>query len=244
MPEGPSIFLLKEEISSFAGQTIFNVRGNSKAGIENIRNSKITSIKSWGKHLLICLDNELTIRIHFMLFGSYSINERKPRAERLGLDLNTGEINFYSCSVRLIEGNINNLYDWSSDVLSESWNEKKATQKVLEREEEMISDVLLNQNIFSGVGNIIKNEVLYRTKVKPESIVGNIPKSILKKIIKDARDFSFQFLEWKRIYVLRKNLTVHNKKVCPRCDLKIIRKPQIGKARRRAFYCDNCQILY
>jgi hypothetical protein len=36
----------------------------------------------------------LTVRIHLMLFGSYAINERKDRSERLGLDMESGEIKF------------------------------------------------------------------------------------------------------------------------------------------------------
>jgi len=36
-------------------------------------------------------------------------------------------------------------------------------------------DALLDQDIFSGVGNIIKNEVLHRIRVHPESTVGALP---------------------------------------------------------------------
>ncbi|HRO68823.1 MAG TPA: hypothetical protein PK951_00545 [Chitinophagaceae bacterium] len=39
----------------------------------------------------------------------------------------------------------------------------------------MVCDALLDQEIFSGVGNIIKNEVLYRIRVHPESLIGDIP---------------------------------------------------------------------
>jgi endonuclease-8 len=70
----------------------------------------------------------------------------------------------------------------------------------------MICDVLLEQDIFAGVGNIIKNEVLYRVRVHPESLVGNIPPAKITSIIKEARQYSFDFLEWKRLYVLRKAL--------------------------------------
>ena len=66
----------------------------------------------------------------------------------------------------------------------------------------MICDALLNQNIFSGVGNIIKNEVLYRTHVHPESLIGNIPIAQLNKVVYECSNYSFDFLNWKRNYEL------------------------------------------
>ncbi|MER3465444.1 MAG: endonuclease, partial [Chitinophagaceae bacterium] len=39
----------------------------------------------------------------------------------------------------------------------------------------MVNDALLDQEIFSGVGNIIKNEVLYRIEVHPLSTIGALP---------------------------------------------------------------------
>ncbi|HLO92553.1 MAG TPA: DNA-formamidopyrimidine glycosylase family protein [Lentimicrobium sp.] len=244
MPEGPSIYLLSEELQGFIGQEVLNVRGNSKAGINRIENTVISGIRSWGKHLLISLNNGITIRIHFMLFGRHAINERKPeRIERLGIDTPTGEFNFYACSVKILEEDINSLYDWSSDVMNDRWDPEAAKKKISERPDELICDILLYQDIFSGIGNIIKNEVLFRQKVHPQSVVSHLPAKILNSIIKDAREYSFLFLEWRREFVLKKNLQVHNKKLCPRCNLPIPKKI-MGKTKRKAHFCSNCQILY
>lgn len=245
MPEGPSIVLLKEQIQGFIGHPVINVRGNSKAGIDKIEGTSIKGIHSWGKHLLISLSNDLTVKIHFMLFGSSSVNEKKQnRNERLGIDLDNGEINFYACSVKFLEGDLNELYDWSSDVMSDSWNAALAFKKIKQHEGELICDVLLDQEIFSGVGNIIKNEVLFRKRINPESLTGKIPKNLIKAIIQDSRDYSFQFLEWKRAFVLKKNYQVHTKKICPRCNIPLIKKQHLGSRKRRAFFCGNCQHLY
>lgn len=99
MPEGPSIVILKEAILHFKGREIIQVTGNSKVGIQAFNNTVISDIRSFGKQLLISLSSGLTIRIHFMLFGSYSIDEKKDRPERLGIKTEVGEINFYACSV-------------------------------------------------------------------------------------------------------------------------------------------------
>jgi endonuclease-8 len=243
MPEGPSIVLLKEEVLQFEGKKIIAVEGNSKIDLDRLHGQKVIAFKSWGKHFLICFKN-FTVRIHFLLFGSYSVNEPKPdRAVRLHLLFKNGEINFYACSIKFLEGNIDDHYDWSADVMNNSWDPKKAKAKLKDRPAMLVCDALLEQDIFAGVGNIIKNEVLYRIKVHPESRAGKLPPAKLKKLIVEAQIYSFQFLEWKRKYELKKHWLAHTKTVCKRCDLPIFKK-YTGVKKRRSFFCKNCQILY
>ncbi len=242
MPEGPSIILIKEETTQFTGKKVLAVSGNSKIDLERLQGQKVIAFKTWGKHFLICFRG-FTVRIHLLMFGSYRVNERKELAPRLSLKFKNGELNFYSCAVKLLEGDINDHYDWSADVMNDEWDEKKARQKLDKLKDELICDALLEQDIFSGVGNIIKNEVLYRVKVHPESEVGKIAKPKLKKLVEEARQYSFQFLEWKRNYELKKHWLAHTKKHCFRCNLPIIKK-YTGVKKRRSFFCLNCQMLY
>jgi endonuclease-8 len=242
MPEGPSIVLAKEATVSFVGKKVLAVYGNSKTDKDRTLNKKVIDIRSWGKHFLICFKG-FTIRIHFMLFGSYMLNSRKDRPERLGFSFSNGELNFYTCSVKILEGNIDNHYDWSGDVMNDVWDKKKAMKKLKERPEDLVCDALLNQDIFAGVGNIIKNEVLYRIYLHPESKVGKIPAKLLGQLVDEARNYSFDFLEWKRNYELKKHWLAHTKLVCKRCDLPFTKKHP-GKTRRRSFFCTNCQVLY
>ena len=242
MPEGPTIFILKEEVQSFIGKKITKVEGNSKLDIQRLSGQKIIDFKSWGKHFLICF-KDFTVKIHFMLFGSYRINEQKDRAPRLRLIFDKGELNFYACSVKFLEESLDEIYDWTSDVMSDLWNPKQAKEKLKEVPDMLVCDALLNQNIFTGVGNIIKNEVLFRTKIHPESKIGNIPAKKLNKLIKEARNYSFDFLEWKKKFVLKKHWLAHTKKTCPRCNIPFV-KAHLGKTKRRSFFCNNCQTLY
>ena len=50
-----------------------------------------------------------------------------------------------------------------------AWNAKTAKKKLMLMPNTLICDALLDQQIFSGVGNIIKNEVFYRVKIHPRS---------------------------------------------------------------------------
>ena len=107
----------------------------------------------------------------------------------------------------------------------------------------MVCDALLNQDIFAGVGNIIKNEVLFRIGVHPESMVSALPDARLTKMIREARQYSFDFLKWKRAFVLKQHWQVHTKKTCPKCGAALIKK-YTGKNLRRSFFCEKDQQLY
>ena len=140
-----------------------------------------------------------------MLFCCYRINEQKETKPRLSLQFGDGEINFYECSVQFIEGDINRVYDWSCDVMNDNWDPEKAKLKLKEMPLALVYDALLDQRIFSGVGNIIKNAVLFRIRLHPESMVGSLPEKLLEEMIAEARIYSFDFLEWKKKYVLKKH---------------------------------------
>lgn len=241
MPEGPSIVILKEEVQQFAGKKIVSVCGNSKIDQARLVGQRVLSFESWGKHFLIRFKG-FALRIHFLLFSSYRVNERKDAPIRLNLSFAKGEINFYSCSIKFLEGDLNDLYDWTTDVMNDAWDPKQAKLKLDAVPDKLICDALLEQDIFSGVGNIIKNEVLYRVRVHPESLTGKLPKAKVKEIIKEARNYSFEFLEWKKKYELKKHWLAHTKKTCLRCNLPIIK--HTGVKNRRSFFCENCQVLY
>jgi endonuclease-8 len=242
MPEGPSIVILKEEVQLFRGKKILGVTGNSKIDYHQLKNKKLVDFKSWGKHFLICCRG-ITLRVHFMLFGSYRINERKGTPPRLSLQFTNGELNFYACSLKIFYEDPDEIYDWSADVMSDVWSQVKAKKKLKAVPETIFADALLDQNIFAGVGNIIKNEVLFRIRVHPKTKIGSLPPKKLNELIREARNYSFDFLNWKKAYVLKKHWLIHTKKICPRCRIPA-HKEYIGRTNRRTFFCDNCQVLY
>lgn len=242
MPEGPSILIAKEEMAPFIGKKVVAVEGNSKTEIHRIENRVLIDIKSWGKHLLLCFD-DFTVRIHFLLFGSYLVNDHKTNPLRLSLIFADGTINFYSASIKFLEGDVNTHYDWSVDVMNDDWDEEKALMKLSKIPNQLICDALLEQDIFAGVGNIIKNEVLYIERVHPESLVGKIPEKQWKNIVKKARSYSFDFLKWKKEFTLRQHWLAHRKNVCQRCNIPF-HKMKTGKKNRRSYFCTSCQTLY
>jgi endonuclease-8 len=242
MPEGPSIVILKEEVQSFRGKEVIDVAGYAKIDLERLRNKKITAFKSWGKHFLICFKG-FTVRIHLLMFGTYRINEKKNSNPTLHLQFAKGELNFYTCAVRIIDEPLDEVYDWSGDIMHEAWDPKKAMKKLKEVPDMLVADALLDQDIFAGSGNIIKNEVLFRIRVHPETKVGDLPLKKKRELVKEVVNYSFDFLHWKKEYKLKDHWLAHTKKICPRCHIPF-HKAYIGTTKRRTFYCTNCQIRY
>lgn len=242
MPEGPSIVILKEKAQIFEGKKVIAVSGNSKEAIDRCQGEKVIAFKTWGKHFLVCFRN-FTVRIHLMLFGSYLVNATKEAVPRLSLNFDNGFINFYSCSVKFIEGDLDTVYDWSADIMNDDWDLKKAVAKLKAQPALLLCDALLEQNIFAGSGNIIKNEVLYRVKLHPLNTIANVPARALTRLVKETRTYAFDFLRWKKEFTLKKHWLAHTKSVCTRCNIPL-HKAYLGKTKRRTFYCDNCQQLF
>lgn len=241
--EGPSLVLLKEELRPFKGKRVQKASGLARIDYERLSGKKIRDFKTWGKHFLIVFD-DITIRIHFLMFGSYRINERKETTPRLQLEFADGqEIGFYTTAVTELSGDLDDIYDWSTDVMNDEWDPAKARRKLRKLPDLNVGDALLEQDIFAGVGNIIKNEVLFRIRVHPESVVGALPPRKLTELITQARAYSFDFYEWKKIFQLRKHWLIHTKMKCPRCNIPSFKK-YTGVKKRRSFFCTNCQILY
>ena len=244
MPEGPSIVILKEQVQPlFTGHTIRRVAGNTTIEKERLVDQKVEAFRSWGKHFLVEMP-DFTLRVHFMLFGSYRINEIKSWAvPRLTLGFDTGELNLYACSVRFIEEPVDLVYDWWADVMSSHWDEALAIKRLRSAPDMLACDALLDQDIFAGVGNIIKNEVLFRIRLHPLSKMGALPAAKLRELVREARNYSFDFYEWKKQFVLKKHWLVHTKRTCPRCQIPL-QKGHLGRTDRRSFWCNNCQLLY
>lgn len=243
MPEGPQMVFLKEQVAHFIDQVVVKVNGNATdIPVEAIEGRKLLDIKTFGKELLFCFP-DLAIRIHLMLFGKYAIDEELNRLLRLGLQFENGDINFYACECRFIKEPLDNVYDWSADVMHPTFSVAKALKKLLEKPKQRICEALLDQHILAGVGNKIKNEVLFRRRIHPESLVAQIPVNELKKLITECVKLSFEYLDWKREETDSDQWEVYKRKECPRDHIPIL-KQKIGKSGRSCYFCDKCQLLY
>ena len=244
MPEGPSLYILKEKTTRFVGQHIIRADGNLKTlDPARLVGQRITGLHTWGKHFLIDTP-DVILRVHFLLFGTYRIDEDRDKPPRLSIGTDDGgQLNFYACAIREIDRATFEAYDFTADVMSDTWDAKAARKKLRAAPDMLACDALLDQDIFSGVGNIIKNEVLFRIRVHPLSTMGALPAPKLRALTDEARQYSFDFLGWKKAFTLKEHWLAHAKKICPRCDIPFT-KGKLGESDRRSFYCEHCQKRY
>ena len=242
MPEGPSLVLLREEAQKFEGKIILEATGNAPIDYDRLTGRKINAIKTWGKHFLLCFDG-FFVRVHMLLIGSYSIDEKHKAKVRLGLHFKNGNLFFYASQVKVFDGTVDFVYDWSADIMSKEFDVPKTLERIKKLPDAFVCDVLLDQNIFAGSGNIIKNEALFRAGVHPKSIISGMNDKKLKNVIQKVRDYAFDFLRWKKEGTLKENFQVYSKKQCPRCagDITVA---VAGKLKRKNYYCKKDQMLY
>lgn len=243
MPEGPQIVFLKEQAEQFVGQLVINAEGSAKdIPLDRIKGQVLTDIRTFGKEILFCFP-DVIIRVHLMLFGKYTLNGEMNRELRLGLAFEAGEMNFYACDVRQIRGPLEKVYDWSTDVLHHSFDSNKALKKLTSKPERLICEALLDQNILAGAGNINKNEVLFQRQIHPQSLVGAIPETELKHLIKACVRLSNMYLDWIREGTDNAHWQVYRKNECLRDKIPLL-KEKIGKPARSCYFCEKCQKLY
>lgn len=243
MPEGPQMVFLKEQAQPFLGQRVLQATGDApNIPFHRLAGLPLTDIQTFGKELLFCFPG-FAIRIHLMLFGKYVVDGHLNRVLRLGLEFETGEINFYACDCRMIDRPLHQVYDWSSDVMHPAFDEHKALQKLTHKPQQLICEALLNQQILAGVGNGIKNEALFRCRIHPESQVGQIPQATLLKLIQACSDLSFEYLNCLREGTEKDLWQVYRQQQCPRDRLPLLQQ-KIGKSGRTSYFCDKCQTLY
>lgn len=238
--EGPSVRLIAQQLQKFCGHRITRISGNAHFEKAPFEGQIIKTIYAFGKRLII-QTTDYALVTHFLMYGSYRIDETRNGMEpRLALKTDDNALYFYSCSTKAYqEPNLQEKLNFTTDILSPAWNIAGTIALIQKHPNATIDDILLDQDIFSGVGNIIKNETLYLSRVKPTRKIKDLSLKKLRDISCNARLYSLQFLEQRKDFELRKHWTVYHKKDCP-LGHRITRK-KTGKRDRWSFFCRRCQ---
>lgn len=249
--EGPSIFLAAEQLAPFIGKTIKNVTGNThKISKERMVSAQILDIFPCGKQLFFQF-NSFALRVHFMLYGSFAATidtvkitgdyPKKNRSPRLAFCLDNGHLELYSCSVNFVESfSAKELCDFTADIMSPQFDEKQALKKLKSHPEAQIADAMLDQQILAGVGNIIKNEVLFLMGIMPTCKIKDINTSTLKLLLNITRNFVIDFYIWRKSFELKTHYKIYRQSICKQCGFKVQRL-RTGLRKRFSYICHHCQ---
>lgn len=138
----------------------------------------IREVETRGKHLLLHLSIGLTILCHAMMYGAWQVGRpgmalRQPaRFVRLRLRTQLHEaVFFHGPVVDLLTpdqlANHRRLAALGPDLLKEDFNFEEAHRRVQAAGRREIGDVLLDQQVVAGIGNIFKSEGLFLGHIDP-----------------------------------------------------------------------------
>ena len=258
MVEGPTarVYALKIE-DKFKNETIRQIQTKTRriyVSLNKILGRRLKKAETFGKNIVMFLDG-FAIRVHLMMFGAihiYGLDEPllKPEKQvRLLLEGENRKLVVYNAPIVEIdkaEKIVGKLrVELGPDPLREDWDENEAVKRILQHKDEKIGIVLLDQRVIAGIGNILRNEILFRAKTHPEKLVRELSEEKIKTIVRTAKNLSIQFLELKlKKKRIKPILYVYNKynKPCKVCGEKIkfyLQQPR----KRKTFVCEKCQSL-
>jgi len=241
MPEGPSILHIKNQLLPFKGKLVKKAGGYGPMPTKWINGKKLIDIKTWGKHLLFVFANG-TVRVHLGLFGDVLVNERKKVNRSFFLEFAKGEINGYVVRAEKLKSSLEELYDWRIDILHEEFDPAHVKTLLKKQAGKTIADVLMDQQLFSGVGNIIRNEALYRAGIHPLSITGKIPVAKINRLIKEVVTYSQLFYQQLKTKGNPEEFSVYQQEYA--ADGSQVTMKILPKSKRKIFFSEHRQQLY
>ncbi|MEO6638341.1 MAG: DNA-formamidopyrimidine glycosylase family protein [Ginsengibacter sp.] len=241
MPEGPSILHLKNQLKPFIGKTVKEAGGYGPIETKWINGKKLADIQTWGKHLLFIFSKGV-VRVHLGLFGEMLVDERKKVNRSFYLEFAKGEINGYVVKAAKLEKPLKELYDWRVDVLSDDFDPAYVKQLLKTKADKTIDDLLMDQKIFSGVGNKIRNEALYRAGIHPQSITGKIPAVKITKLINEVVKYARLFYNELETKGTNTSFAVYQQEYA--ADGSEVTMKILPKSKRKIFFSEHKQKLY
>lgn len=208
MPELPEVETIKNILINFViGKTIINVRVLNRNTIDgdvltfqnSLVNQTIKALTRVGKFLIFHLTNNLVFLSHLRMEGKYYFHER----EQTSYDKHACVLFFFQDG-SVLEYNDTRKFGimkldsahtvLANQPLSKLGPEPFDIQNVetllekLKRKNLPIKMILLDQSFLAGLGNIYVDEVLYKTKIHPETPASMINKKQMMQIIETSSE--------------------------------------------------------
>jgi formamidopyrimidine-DNA glycosylase len=249
MPEGDTIFRTATVLrSALQGKRVVTARPEA---LERLTGTTVSGVETVGKHLVIRFDNGLALHSHMRMRGVWHVYRpgerwRRP-AWQLKAALETGDsvaVCFSAPTVELVRNVASRVGHLGPDILAEDWSPSQGVARARQLDGMPIGDVLLDQRVVAGIGNVYRCESLWGRRINPWKPVGQLDDETLSGLLQTARD------------AMRANLglgtrrrfpgygmgAVHGRggRPCPRC-LTPIRVRAMGEHARLVYWCPACQ---
>jgi endonuclease-8 len=157
----------------------------------------VADVTSRGKHLLIAFSGDLVLRTHMRMNGSWHVykpGERWRRAARemrvlietdayVAVAFNVPDAEFLTKRAAARHRVLRSL---GPDLASAVFDGEEALRRLKARSSERIEDVLLDQRVVSGIGNVLKSETLFVAGIDPRARVAALDDARLNRLLDAA----------------------------------------------------------
>lgn len=263
MPEGDTIYRTATALRRWlAGREVTAVVSSVPGlSLERLMGATVTAIESQGKHLLLRFSNGDTLHTHMRMTGSwhvYSSGERWRRAAgRANVVLEAGDrvaVCFDVPVVKLLATRAERVHPAMAglgpDLLGGAALDPDAVRTRARRRAEdfpLIGDLLLDQRVVAGIGNIYRCETMFVCGVDPSVPVDSLADADLDRLFTTAARLlkagatavggSGGRFEGgpDRPWVYRRA-----GRPCRRCGT-LIRSAPLGRQGRTVYWCPTCQ---
>ncbi len=219
---------------------------------------EIIDLRRRGKYIIIDTDSELKLYIHLRMTGIIlwqKLDEKVHEYVRAEIKLKNGKLSFKD--VRALGGiwvSSDGNPPWGKmgvEALSDNLN-TGYLKKACSKRKSSIKNLLLDQGIIAGIGNIYASEVLFKSKIHPLVAANSLSTKEIDNIIKFTKETltasinsagttfrDFKLSDGKK-GGFKEFLNVYGKKnePCTKCSTII---ETVVIAQRSTFYCPNCQ---
>lgn len=255
---------------ALTGQVITGVRSRYKKAREEdwpslLLGRSIDGVRSHGKNLFIELSGGYTIYSHMLMWGSwhlYEPGEEWRKAEKLSrLVLETPEkvavlFNAPLCEV-IPPGQLpdHKTAALGPDVLGPDFDKAEVWRRIQlpENREKTIGEVSLDQTILTGIGNILKSEILFRAGLHPLKTAASLAENEFEDFIRYSQLLLQSSYEvgmrntfipgWMRPEITSFGFVYRRRKSpCLLCGAPIDMVRQ-GEMQRSTYFCPVCQPL-
>ena len=273
MPEGDTIFRAARTLHrALAGKIITRFESVLPALTRVHDDTPITgrtmdAVAAAGKHLLMHLSGDLILRTHMRMNGSWHIYRpgERWRGPRRDMRIVIATADFEAVAFRVPVAEFipasaverhRELRRLGPDLLAKSFDALEAHRRMRARPGDFICDVLLNQGVVAGIGNVYKSETLFACGVHPFARVADLDDGTLERLLATAKRFLEANVQPSRAPMttysgLRRTtgrdepgsrLWVYSRggRPCRRCGTPIASRKH-GPAARLTYWCPSCQ---
>lgn len=251
MPEGDTIWRTAAQLrDALVGKQLTDAK---PLGLSRLKGAGVIAVEPTGKHLVIRFDNGYALHSHMRMRGIWHVygpGEKWHRPEwRLKALLQTSDavaVCFDAPVVELIRNVVPVIGHLGPDILADDWNVHEVVRRARQLDDRPIAEVLLDQRVTAGIGNVYRCEALWQQRTNPWKVVRDLTDEQLAALYTTAREAMRSNLKpstWRRSFPGYGRGAVHGRarRPCPRCGA-LIRSKGIGENPRTVYWCPGCQI--